>query len=377
MSITTDSQHNAGRYPHPYLWINGRRVPVDRIISGKERGATAFEENTFLFMKEWLSGGDRFSMMTSGSTGKPKEITLIREQMIMSATMTADKIGLRPTHTALVCIDTRYIGGKMMLVRAMTLGLPVVAIEPSANPLIKIPIDKCVQFTAFVPYQVSHILESKHPHLLNGLDKILIGGAPLSVRDQEKLMAFQCACYETYGMTETVSHIALRLVNTAGRQEEFEALPGVDISQDDRGCLVIHAKHLSEPVVTNDLVKLTKPGSFLWLGRWDNVINSGGVKIFPEKIEQQLERLFFAQGIGARFFIAALPDEKLGSKVVLIIEGVEFSSDWLRQSLEQLRTVLSPYEMPKEVYCSPTFSLTGSQKIDRNRSMTNVRILPL
>src|SRR5690606_6938174 len=137
---------------------------------------------------------------------------------------------------ALLCIDPKYVGGKMMLVRSLVLGLQMMAVDPTSNPLIKIPVDKCVQFTAFVPYQVQTILESKHPHLLNNLDKVLIGGAPLAATTRERLDLFQCECYETYGMTETVSHIATRLANTRLKQPYYEALPGVQVSQDSRGC---------------------------------------------------------------------------------------------------------------------------------------------
>src|SRR5690606_7297256 len=134
--------------------------------------------------------------------------------------------------------------------------------------------------------------ESKDPHLLNGLESILIGGAPIHPRDVERLQYFQCACYETYGMTETVSHVALKLLNTPAKQPYFEPLEGVDISIDDRGCLVISADYLSDRIVTNDLVELGEAGQFTWLGRADNVINTGGIKVIPESLEARLQPLF-------------------------------------------------------------------------------------
>lgn len=362
-------------YPFREIWINGRRVTLDKIQDDREPVRSPFEETTFQFIREWLAGEETFGMNTSGSTGKPKSISISRAQMIASAQHTARKLNLQKHTRALVCIDTKYVAGKMMLVRALITGMRIMAVDPSANPLVRIPIDNCVQFTAFVPYQVTAILESKHPHLLNNLDKVLIGGAPLGERSREELARFQCECYETYGMTETVSHIALRLVNTAAKQPYFETLPGIDIGQDDRGCLVISADYLGEPVITNDLVEIVSPGKFLWLGRFDNVINTGGVKVLPEKIEKAMTTVFQKHNIDHRFFIAALPDERLGHKVVLVIEGVQFSSESFVPALDDVRATLSPYEFPREVYTIPSFILTETQKVDRKKTLAAATFL--
>ena len=362
-------------YPHSRIWINGRHVSIERIIQGKDESRSPFEQSVCSFIKEWLTGEENFEMTTSGSTGTPKSIVVSRKQMIISARRTGEKIGLQKNIRALVCIDPRYIGGKMMLVRSLTLGLRIMAVDPVANPLIRIPVDKCVQFTAFVPYQLHSILESKHPHLLDHLDHILIGGAPLSQTSRAKLDRFLCKCYETYGMTETVSHVALRLANTEMKQQYFETLPGIEISSDERGCLVITADYLPNQVVTNDLVEMIGPGRFLWLGRFDSIINSGGVKVLPEKIESALETIFYDNSFHHRFFIAALPDEKLGSKVVLILEGVQFSSELLHRSLTALKSLVSPYEYPKEVYAVPEFHLTATKKIDRIQTLPGITLL--
>ncbi|MGC1242669.1 MAG: AMP-binding protein [Chryseosolibacter sp.] len=362
-------------YPFPTLWINGRTVSLEKILHEKEIAHTPFEVNTFQFIREWSSGAEEFRLTTSGSTGEPKIIPVTKAQMVSSARKTFEKAQLRDITTGLVCIDTKYIGGKMMLARCLTLGLRIVAVEPSSNPLIKIPVDKCVQFTAVVPYQVTSILESKHPHLLNNLEKVLIGGAPLSHASAEQLDRFQCQFFETYGMTETISHIALRVVNGKMKQQYFETLPGVEISADDRGCLVVKADHLPGPVVTNDLADIVAPGRFLWLGRWDSVINTGGVKVMPEKIEKALETIFQKHNLANRYFIAALPDERLGNKVVLVMEGVQMSSELLNQSLTALKSVLSPFEFPKEVYSIPQFVMTPTQKIDRIQTLAGVTLV--
>lgn len=364
-------------YPFATLWINGRRAFIEKIVQGAEPARSDFEETTLGFIREWLNGKEEFEMATSGSTGEPKTITVSRRQMVMSAMKTAERIQLRKSDAALVCIDTRYIGGKMMLVRSLILGLPILVVDPVANPLVKIPIDKSIQFTALVPYQIRQVLESKHPHLLNNPGKVLVGGAPLAIGEAERLAGYQCAFYETYGMTETVSHVALRLINTPMKQQYFEVLPGVAISRDDRGCLVITSDHLPEPVVTNDLVEIVGDGRFVWLGRWDRVINSGGVKVHPEKIERALERIFDELDFSHRFFIAAIPDEKFSSRVVLIVEGVQNSSEVLIQALTKLKGLLTPFEFPKEVYTISQFKMTPTQKIDQRQTLAGVSLLPI
>src|SRR5687768_3283352 len=146
-------------YPYSRIWINGRHVFIEKILQDREESRTSFEDSVFSFLKQWLTGEQTFQVTTSGSTGKPKPIVISRNQMIISARRTAERIGLQNDIRALVCIDPRYIGGKMMLVRCLALGLRIMAIDPVANPLIRIPVDKCVQFTAFVPYQIHSILE--------------------------------------------------------------------------------------------------------------------------------------------------------------------------------------------------------------------------
>ena len=367
--------HPMHRYSFPNLWINGRNVSLEKILHEKETSRTTFEESTFKFIKDWLSGQEDFELTTSGSTGEPKSITVSRAQMMTSALKTSERISLEKVTTVLICLDTKYVAGKMMLARCLTLGLGMMAVDPTANPLIKIPVDKCVQFTAFVPYQVAAILESKHPHLLNNVDKVLIGGAPLNNTTIEELDRFQCECYETYGMTETVSHIALRRVNGGMKQQYFETLPGIRISQDERGCLVIAADYLPAPVTTNDLVEIAGDGKFLWLGRWDRVINTGGVKVLPEKIEREIQKIFHQKSITNRFFIAALPDERLGSKVVLILEGVQMSSERVNPLLGDLKSALSAFELPKEVYHIPKFRETNTQKVDRIQTLAAATLL--
>ena len=360
-------------YPFTTIWINGRFVALDAILQELSIPKSPFEDQTFSFIREWLSGQKTFTIQTSGSTGAPKMISVTREQMIASAGLTEQVLGLKQSSNALVCIDTKHIGGRMMLVRSFVTGMRIWAIEPCATPLQKLPIDHCVNFAAFVPYQVQSMLGSKHPHMLNNLDVSIIGGAPLDEKIIEQLQRYLCRCYATYGMTETISHIALRALNGKEKSENYQALPGINLQKDDRGCLVIDVPYLPERIVTNDLVEIISPGVFRWTGRWDNVINSGGIKIIPEKVEAALKNIFLEAGLNNRFFIHGLPDEKLGHKVVLVLEAADLSSAQLEKIMSLLQALSAPYERPREVLVTQGFASTDNGKINRLKTLTDAR----
>jgi o-succinylbenzoate---CoA ligase len=359
-------------YPFSSIWINGRTVSLDLICTEQATPLSPFENNTFTFIREWLSEQVMFSTQTSGSTGTPKTISFTRDQMMASARLTAQVLGLRQSYHALVCIDTNYIGGKMMLVRSFITGMKILAVDPCACPLQKIPVDTCVNFAAFVPYQVQSMLVSKHPHFLNNPDVAIIGGAPLDEQVIEQLQGLLCRCYATYGMTETISHVALRTLNGHARNDHFQALPGISLQKDERGCLVIEAPFLEGKIVTNDLVETTGQGRFQWLGRWDNVINSGGVKVIPEKIEAALEKIFSEAGITNRFFIHSIPDKTFGHKVVLVLEAAGSTPALLEKIFPEILTHISAYERPREVLIVKNFSTAGSGKINRSNTLKNI-----
>ena len=201
---------------------------------------------------------------------------------------------------------------------------------------------------------------------LNKLDQIktlIVGGAPISDSVKDKLQNTSCQVFETYGMTETITHIAVKRINNKP-QTIFNTLPNISISTDDRGCLAINAPRLSDQViVTNDIVNVVSENEFEWLGRYDNVINSGGVKLFPEQIEAKLSKL-----VSNRFFVAGLADEKLGQKLVLIVEGGS-DTRLLSEEITKLSS-LNKYEMPKEIKTLPKFLETDSGKI-RRREIKN------
>lgn len=311
-------------------------------------------EKADVFCKEWLEGKERFSLRTSGSTGTPKTIEVHRDQMIASAKKTIKALGLREGMTALVCLDVNFIAGKMMIVRSLVAGMKMTVVEPNANPFDGV--DDKIDFAALVPYQV-------RSSNLSG--KIIVGGAPISFELLSQIKKIDTPVYATFGMTETLSHIALQKLNGNDAQDFFEVLDGIDISVDDRQCLLITADYLKEVVISNDVVELINPRQFRWLGRWDNVINTGGVKVMPEKVEQAVYDLIR----GNRYFVASLPHEQLGQQVVLVIEGKENVDE--KHLADSLRKRLSKYELPKQIlYCSE-FTLTPTQKINRIESIKN------
>jgi len=317
-----------------------------------------WEEALFVFLENWLDESDTIQAQTSGSTGVPKKLELKKEQMKASARLTNQFFDLRKEDTVLLCLSTNYIAGKMMIVRAFVGHLHLIAIEPTSYP----PINKPVKFTAMVPMQVEALLNSTEGlATMNYIDKLIIGGSATSALLETKLQNVSTNCYATYGMTETVSHIALRKINGSDSSDEYRALEGVWFEQDERDCLVIHAPHLqAEPFITNDIVKLKNRNCFEWIGRFDNVINSGGVKLFPETIEKKISS-FIAQ----RFYITSRKDEKLGEKVVLVIESEPFT-ELKNQELDiQLSSHLGRFEKPREIIFKPQFEETSTGKVKR------------
>ena len=302
------------------------------------------------FISEWYSSDDEMIVQTSGSTGKPKSISIKKKWMRNSAQLTGKTFSLKEGDTALLCIPMKYIAGKMMVVRALELGLDLKVVEPSSNPLNGIK--EIIDFSAMVPFQLENSLNQ-----LNKIKTLIIGGGQVSPKLVEKLQIESTQVYETYGMTETLTHVAIKPLNGPNISDLFRSLDGIHFEKDDRGCLAIHASALNPvPIVTNDLVELIDENSFRWLGRFDNVINSGGVKIIPELVEAKLLSII----PNNRFFINGESDESLGEKVVLVVEGnvIEISFD----SLEK-------FEKPKEIYFISEFLETESGKIRRGETL--------
>lgn len=307
---------------------------------------SAFEKLIGTFLLEWLNNEAFILTQTSGSTGMPKKIALLKKDMLLSAESTGSFFSLHSKSTALLAMSPQYIGGKMMLVRAMHLGWYLDYCEPQVEVLLTI--QKKYDFTAFVPLQVSGINDK-----ITNFKKIIIGGAKLNNPIKEDLKKYDSNIFETYGMTETISHIAVKNI----KEDFFKALPSVKLFQDERGCLIIQTPYNNnELIVTNDLINLNSENEFEWLGRIDFVINSGGIKLFPELLEEKIN-------LNYRFFISSLPDEKLGEKLILIVEcdkNTDLKIDFSK---------MTKYEIPKEIYYIAQFIETSSGKINRVETM--------
>ena len=302
------------------------------------------------FISEWYSTNIEMDLKTSGSTGKPKSISIKKDWMQNSAELTRKTFGLKKGDSALLCMPMKYVAGKMMVVRALELGLDLKVVEPSSNPLKNM--DEIIDFAAMVPLQLENSLND-----LDQVKTLIVGGGQVSQQLIEKLQKISTQIFQTYGMTETLTHVAIKPLNGPNISDLFRALDGIHFEKDDRGCLAIHASALNPvPIVTNDLVELIDENSFRWLGRFDNVINSGGVKIIPELVEAKLLSII----PNNRFFINGESDESLGEKVVLVVEGnvIEISFD----SLEK-------FEKPKEIYFISEFLETESGKIRRGETL--------
>lgn len=318
------------------------------------------EEAVINFLKEWYNNEDYVTGHTSGSTGTPKELHLSKKDMIASAELTNRFFHIGTGSTLLLCLSPSYIAGKMMIVRAILAGANLHTVSPSSSPLATL--DMPFDLAAMVPMQVETTLKSPlATQHFTRLRQVLIGGAAISPKLEKQLQSLPTNCYATYGMTETVSHVALRPINGPRQTSFYVALGDIHFSQDNRGCLIIHAPHLHEQqFITNDLVVLHSQTRFEWLGRVDNVINSGGIKLFPENIEHRLAPL-----ISRRFFITSIPDALLGQMAVIVIEDTPWSANSQKELLNEARKHLSPYEIPKRIYFMEHFQETYSGKIIR------------
>ena len=303
------------------------------------------------FISEWMNGNDEMMLQTSGSTGTPKPITVKKDWMKNSARLTGRTFGLKEGDSALLCMPMKYVAGKMMVVRALELELDLKVVEPCSNPLKNI--NEPINFAAMVPLQLENSLKD-----LAKVKKLIVGGGQVNSKLVEKLQSVSTHVYETYGMTETLTHVAIKPLNGPSKSDVFRALDDIDFELDGRGCLVINAPKMNpKPVITNDFIDLVDEKSFRWLGRYDNIINSGGIKIIPEVVEAKLSSIV----PNRRFFIAGKSDKSLGEKVVLVVEG---------KSMDISCKSLDKFEQPKEIHFIPEFVETKSGKIHRQTTLS-------
>ncbi|NNC96420.1 MAG: AMP-binding protein [Chitinophagales bacterium] len=316
------------------------------------------------FVKEWISDTATIEVKTSGSTMKAKNILLGKEQMKSSALLTAEYFDLKAADSALLCLPIQYIAGKMMVVRAAVSGLSLLIAESKGDPLVDIEENNLpIDFAAMTPMQIEQIMKNDlSVRKMRSIKKLIIGGSPLRNEIRLELLNLNNRIFSTYGMTETITHVAVQEISQENPHEQYKAITGVTFSVDDRGCLVIHTDHLEqERYVTNDIVELFDDRHFKWLGRFDNVINSGGIKINPEKIEQRIRDI-----MDLPFYISSKTDHVLGEKMILVIESTEPIKD-TSGLLKDLKKILGKYNTPKEIIFEKQFHYTPTGKLIRTK----------
>ena len=302
------------------------------------------KKDYYNFLISWFDHKDYILTKTSGSTGKPKEIKLKKLDLIESSKLTARYFDLKVGDKVISCLPVKYIAGKMMLVRSLVLGLDLYIFPVTSSPISDLKNN--YELIAFTPIQ----LENSIP-FIEKIKKVLVGGSPVQKSLKEKILNSKSTIYETYGMTETITHIAAK--NLSIGEKEFTSLPGIEIGIRDN-CLFIKPNHLSVKMVqTNDVVELTNKNKFLLIGRKDFIINSGGVKLNPEAIEKKLEKY-----ISADFVISSIDNTKFGEVVTLVFKKN------IPENYNKAFTHLSKYEIPKEVLVIDNFP-ENNGKINR------------
>lgn len=347
------------------LTLEGRkysREEIEHLISHVSEVTSPFLLDLYYFLADWFNDSPFIEVHTSGSTGTPKVLMVRKEQMMQSARLTCEFLNLRINDTVLLCMPLQYIAGKMVVVRALVAGLNLILRTPSGHPLADV--DMPLRFAAMVPLQVFNTLQvPQEKERLSRTDILIIGGGAIDIALEAEIRPLPGEVYSTYGMTETLSHIALRRLNGVSASLHYQPFSSVELSLSPENTLIIKAPLVCDEVlVTNDVAQLYPDGSFIIIGRKDNIINSGGVKIQAEVVEELLKPF-----ITVPFAITSIPDFKLGQAVVLLLEeGVD--TDMLK---EKIHSVLPKYQRPRQMFTVSHLPLTGSGKIDR----ANCRLL--
>ena len=310
------------------------------------------------FLSEWNDSSEFVHVQTSGSTGAPKPMLVEKRRMLASARITCDFLGLRSGDTALLCMSLDYIAGKMMVVRSIERGLKLISVEPSGHPLSNV---EYVDFAAMVPMQVYNSLQvPEERERLMRIRHLIIGGGAIDDQMAVELRTFPNAVWSTYGMTETLSHIALRRISGPDASEWYTPFPSVRVTHNDEGCLVINAPEVcEEPLVTNDIVEFSSDHSkFRIIGRRDNVICSGGIKIQIEEVERHLR-----PHLHVPYLLTKRHDPKFGEVAVLLTEGS------VEEAREVCQRMLSKYHQPRYYLHVARIPLTETGKPARQEAI--------
>jgi O-succinylbenzoic acid--CoA ligase len=308
------------------------------------------------FIDEWQNENETIIAGTSGSTGPSKRIALNKEQVRNSANGTSNFFNFKAGENLLLNLSPDTIAGKLQIVRAFENNMNLIIAPLTGNPLL-VDCEHHIDFAAFVPAQVKSILgEEISKTKLNGIKNVIIGGAPLTPAVEVELNYLNCKSYASFGMTETITHFALRLLGTP----IYKCLDNYTISVDENSCLIVNPNNVVlKELHTTDVIDYIDEKRFKWLGRLDNVINSGGIKIHPEKIEKMLVHLLPDN----RFYISSKKDDTYGEVAVLVVEGSGVEETILSDAKESLPR----HKAPKELIILPKFEMTPSQKVIRKK----------
>ena len=340
-----------------------------------------FELELLVFLRTWFDDNQELEVKTSGSTGTPKVMSVSKERMMNSARLTLEFLQLERGDRALLCMPLEYIAGKMVVVRALVGGLDLQVVAPCGHPLQKVAAD--LDFAAMIPLQVYNSLQKPGERArLAAVKQLIIGGGAIDAALEQELRSFPHKVWSTYGMTETLSHIALRRLNGSEASQFYQPFAQVKLSLSPEDTLVIEAPQVSaQTLVTNDIVVFNNQGQFRIKGRKDNVINSGGIKLQIEELEAQLKALQPQWD----FLISSQPHPKFGQVVVLLLTKRSLPSELgelsdlsdsnelselseqssVRAFLQTQLRALTRFARPKRYLLVDELPRTGTNKPDR------------
>lgn len=348
------------KFDFPGIILNDRLFPMEDIEEYCKdiikTDINDWERNIYKFILDFIDDKDFIEQKSSGTTGGPTLFKLPKTALIESAKRTIKIFNLKFGQKALLCLPIEYIAGKMMVVRSFVGGLNLFWEAPSSMPALG-KYGK-LDFCAMVPLQVFNSFSNYE--FIKNIENLIIGGSELRPEIIARFHEIDNNTYETYGMAETCSHVAIRKISGWDPDEYYKAIPGVKFKVDERSCLIIDAEYLPEIITTNDVVELVNETQFVWKGRYDNLINTGGIKVKPEELEAEI-----AQVIDLDFAIIGIPDEELGQMIVMVAE----SEKEINQSdiLATIKDVLPRHHLPKKFYTVKELPRNNAFKVDRNR----------
>ncbi len=344
----------------PPIFLNSRLLSPEVAAKATPSSDESWEVALYQFLNRWYSDVPTMEFFTSGTTGDPKNIVLSKDVMRASARQTLSFFKMEAGSRVLLCLNPQYIGGAMMLVRAMEGGLHLDAVAPQHLTEL-FPLNKSYHFVSMAPLQVEKLTQDLGETWTSSFQYILLGGAGLTESQHEMFTQLPAnKFWMGFGMTETSSHIALQSIPNLAKG--FELLPGIEARTNEEGCLQIRGTVTENKwFTTRDLVEL-KSKFIKFLGRFDDQINSGGVKISPVALEQSIQSILQKQGCSPQtIVISSIPDASLGEAVVLA------TTSKFPLELKQLNAELPKYHGIKKIYLIDRLPLTSQGKLDRKK----------